>query len=203
MAGSPEAAAAAAGIAGRVKLLGSQGLEVSKQGLGCMGMRGFYGPPKPEQEMVKLIHHAIDSGITFLDTADVYGPFDNEILLGKVRSFPSIETTAFLYASRFRAPVTGNPIGQGLVSKEMLESVSMCFDARCVPRFQALKGRRQGVQLATKFGIVFEDGKMSARGDAAYVCSSCEASLRRLDVDYIDLYYQHRIDTTVPIEVTV
>ena len=68
---------------GRVKL-GSQGLEVSEQGLGCMGMSAFYGSPKPEHEMIELIHHAIDSGITFLDTSDVYGPFLNEILLGKV-----------------------------------------------------------------------------------------------------------------------
>ena len=68
---------------GRVKL-GSQGLEVSEQGLGCMGMSAFYGPPKPEHEMIELIHHAIDSGITFLDTSDMYGPFLNEILLGKV-----------------------------------------------------------------------------------------------------------------------
>jgi aryl-alcohol dehydrogenase-like predicted oxidoreductase len=89
--------AAAAGIAGRVKL-GSQGLEVSKQGLGCMGMSAFYGPPKPEQEMVKLIHHAIDSGITFLDTSDVYGPLHNEILLGKVRSFDG--NRCILYASQ-------------------------------------------------------------------------------------------------------
>ena len=68
---------------GRVKL-GSQGLDVSEQGLGCMGMSAFYGPPKPEHEMIELIHHAIDSGITFLDTSDSYGPFLNEILLGKV-----------------------------------------------------------------------------------------------------------------------
>jgi aryl-alcohol dehydrogenase-like predicted oxidoreductase len=70
-------------------------------------------------------------------------------------------------------------------------------------RFQALKGRRHEVQLATKFGAFFEDGKMLIRGDPAYVRSACEASLQRLNVDYIDLYYQHRIDTTVPIEVTV
>lgn len=64
--------------------LGSQGLEVSAQGLGCMGMSAFYGPPKPEEEMVALIHHAVNSGITFLDTSDVYGPHTNEILLSKV-----------------------------------------------------------------------------------------------------------------------
>nr|XP_010910360.1 IN2-2 protein-like [Elaeis guineensis] len=63
--------------------LGSQGLEVSAQGLGCMGMSAFYGPPKPETDMIALIHHAVRSGVTFLDTSDVYGPFTNEILLGK------------------------------------------------------------------------------------------------------------------------
>ena len=67
----------------RIKL-GSQGLEVSAQGLGCMDMSALYGPPKPEQDMIRLIHHAIDSGVTFLDTSDVYGPFTNEILIGKV-----------------------------------------------------------------------------------------------------------------------
>uniref|UniRef100_A0A2N9GJR1 NADP-dependent oxidoreductase domain-containing protein n=1 Tax=Fagus sylvatica TaxID=28930 RepID=A0A2N9GJR1_FAGSY len=66
----------------RIKL-GSQGLEVSTQGLGCMGMSAFYGPPKPEQDMIALIPHAVDSGVTFLDTSDSYGPFTNEILLGK------------------------------------------------------------------------------------------------------------------------
>ncbi|KAL6342447.1 hypothetical protein AAG906_011137 [Vitis piasezkii] len=119
--------------------LGLQGLEVSAQGLGCMGMSAFYGPPKPEQDMIALIHHAVNSGITFLDTSDIYGPFTNEILLGK-----------------------------------------------------ALKGgAREKVELATKFGIIYEDG------------ACCEASLKRLEVDCIDLYYQHRIDTRVPIEVTV
>ena len=67
----------------RIKL-GSQGLEVSAQGLGCMGMSAFYGPPKPESDMIALIHHAINSGITLLDTSDIYGPHTNEILLGKV-----------------------------------------------------------------------------------------------------------------------
>lgn len=72
---------------GRMKL-GSQGLEVSAQGLGCMGMSAYYGNPKPEPEMIALIHHAIQSGVTFLDTADIYGPHTNEILLGKVHSKP-------------------------------------------------------------------------------------------------------------------
>ncbi|KAL6344127.1 hypothetical protein AAG906_029795 [Vitis piasezkii] len=131
--------------------LGSQGLEVSAQGLGCMGMSAFYGPPKPEQDMIALIHHAVNSGITFLDTSDIYGPFTNEILLGK-----------------------------------------------------ALKGgAREKVELATKFGVIYEDRVRDARGDPAYVRACCEASLKRLEVDCIDLYYQHRIDTRVPIEVTV
>ncbi|KAH9697339.1 putative aldo-keto reductase 2 [Citrus sinensis] len=139
-----------AGAVKRIKL-GSQGLEVSAQGLGCVGMSGFYGPPKPESDMIALIHHAIDSGITLLDTSDSYGPHTNEILLGK-----------------------------------------------------ALKGGYRGrVELATKFGIRYEDGQYSYCGDPAYVRAACEASLKRLDVDCIDLYYQHRIDTKVPIEVTI
>ncbi|KAH7857392.1 hypothetical protein Vadar_012156 [Vaccinium darrowii] len=121
---------------GRMKL-GSQGLEVSAQGLGCMGMSAFYGPPKAEEEMIKLIHHAVNSGVTFLDTSDVYGPHTNEILLGK-----------------------------------------------------ALKGGRRGkVELATKFGVRFADGKTDLDGDPAYVRAPCEASLKRLDIDCIDLYY--------------
>ncbi|KAK4258174.1 hypothetical protein QN277_007650 [Acacia crassicarpa] len=135
---------------GRIKL-GSQGLEVSAQGLGCMGMSAFYGAPKPEPDMIALIHHAVQNGVTFLDTSDIYGPHTNEILLGK-----------------------------------------------------ALKGGvREKAELATKFGIIYVDGKREIRGDPAYVRASCEASLKRLEVDCIDLYYQHRIDTRVPIEVTV
>ncbi|XP_059445240.1 probable aldo-keto reductase 2 [Corylus avellana] len=135
---------------GRIKL-GSQGLEVSAQGLGCMGMSAFYGPPKPEEDMIALIHHAVHSGVTFLDTSDIYGPFTNEILLGK-----------------------------------------------------ALKGGvREKVELATKFGVCFGDGKMEIRGDSAYVRAACEASLKRLQLDCIDLYYQHRVDTRLPIEVTI
>jgi predicted oxidoreductase len=82
----------AAGRVGRIKL-GSQGLEVSAQGLGCMSMSGAYGPPKPEEDMIALIHHAVHSGVTFLDTSDIYGPFTNEILLGKV---PSLFFSFFL-----------------------------------------------------------------------------------------------------------
>ncbi|KAL6293623.1 hypothetical protein ACE6H2_001765 [Prunus campanulata] len=138
-----------AGGVRRIKL-GSQGLEVSAQGLGCMGMSAFYGAPKPDADMISLIHHAIDSGVTFLDTADMYGPFTNEILLGK-----------------------------------------------------ALKGGvREKVELATKFGIYFADNKMEVRGDPPYVRAAVEDSLKRLDVDSVDLYYQIRTDTTVPIEVT-
>ncbi|XP_031379098.1 probable aldo-keto reductase 2 [Punica granatum] len=133
----------------RIKL-GSQGFEVSAQGLGCMSMSAFYGSPKPEPDMIALIHHAVNSGITFLDTSDVYGPHTNEILLSK-----------------------------------------------------ALKGIRDRVQLATKFGAYFEGGKMHIRGDPTYVRAACEGSLKRLDVECINLYYQHRIDTRVPIEVTI
>ncbi|GLT87091.1 hypothetical protein SLE2022_051910 [Rubroshorea leprosula] len=114
-------------------------------------MSDSYGAPKPEPDMIALIHHAVNSGITFLDTSDVYGPHTNEILLGK-----------------------------------------------------ALKGGfRDTVELATKFGNIFVDGKREVRGDPAYVRAACEASLKRLGVDCIDLYYQHRIDTRVPIEVTM
>ncbi|XP_062225361.1 probable aldo-keto reductase 2 [Phragmites australis] len=130
--------------------LGSQGLEVSAQGLGCMGMSAFYGPPKPEPDMIALVHHAIASGVTFFDTSDFYGPHTNELLLGKAL--------------------------QG--------------------------GVREKVQLATKFGIS-SDGKREVHGDPAYVRAACEGSLKRLGVDCIDLYYQHRIDTRVPIEVTI
>ncbi|XP_021749213.1 probable aldo-keto reductase 4 [Chenopodium quinoa] len=131
--------------------LGSQGLEVSAQGLGCMGMSALYGPPKPEEDMIKLIHHAISSGITFLDTSDIYGPHTNEVLLGK-----------------------------------------------------AFKGGwREKVELASKFGVRYVDGKGEIRGDPAYVRAACEGSLKRLDIDCIDLYYQHRIDTNTPIEVTM
>ncbi|KAL2531062.1 auxin-induced protein [Forsythia ovata] len=134
----------------RIKL-GSQGLEVSAQGLGCMTMSSaVYGPTKPEPDMIKLIHLAINSGITFLDTSDFYGPYTNEVLLGK-----------------------------------------------------ALKdGMREKVELATKFGRRIVDGQMDICGDPAYVRVACEAWLKRLDTDCIDLYYQHRADTRVPIEVT-
>ncbi|KAI4311708.1 hypothetical protein MLD38_036583 [Melastoma candidum] len=132
--------------------LGSQGLEVSAQGLGCMGMSAAYGPPKSEPDMISLLHHAVHSGVTFLDTSDVYGPHTNEILLSKA-----------------------------------LE----------------VDGIRGSVELATKFGGSFSDGKWEICGDPHYARAACEASLKRLRVDCIDLYYQHRIDTRVPIEVTM
>lgn len=137
-------------VVGRMKL-GSQGLEVSRQGLGCMGMSMLYGPPKPEPDMITLIHHAIASGVTLFDTSDMYGPHTNEILLGK-----------------------------------------------------ALQGGVRGkVEVATKFGINLDGGNFDIRGDPAYVRAACESSLKRLAIDCIDLYYQHRIDIRVPVEVTI
>jgi aryl-alcohol dehydrogenase-like predicted oxidoreductase len=131
--------------------LGNEGLAVSELGLGCMGMSEFYGTTD-EDESIATICRAIDLGVTFLDTADMYGPFTNEKLVGK-----------------------------------------------------AIQGRREEVQLATKFGNVRgEDGSFrGVRGDAEYVRECCDASLRRLGVDHIDLYYQHRVDPETPIEETV
>ena len=128
-------------------------LTVSALGLGCMGMSEFYGPTD-EAEGIATIHRALDLGVTLLDTADVYGPLTNEILVGK-----------------------------------------------------AIKGRRDGVVVATKFGIVRDpETRRSAAASAASpsTCGRrCEASLKRLGVDTIDLYYQHRIDRSTPIEETV
>jgi aryl-alcohol dehydrogenase-like predicted oxidoreductase len=132
--------------------LGTQGLEVAAEGLGCMGMSEFYGQGD-DAESVAVIHRAIDRGVTMIDTADIYGPYTNEQLVG-----------------------------------------------------QALEGRRDDVILATKFGIVRDPENPGARGlngRPDYVRRSVEASLRRLNVDYIDLYYNHRIDPEVPIEETV
>ncbi|KAK9088027.1 hypothetical protein Syun_030421 [Stephania yunnanensis] len=138
-------------VVGRMKL-GSQGLQVSTQGLGCMGMSAFYGPPKPDHDMINLISHAVSRGITFLDTSDIYGPHTNETLLGKA-----------------------------------LASVSV----------------RDKAEIATKFGIFFDGAVRGIRGDPEYVRAACEGSLKRLGVDCIDLYYQHRVDTKLPIEVTI
>jgi aryl-alcohol dehydrogenase-like predicted oxidoreductase len=131
--------------------LGGEGLEVSMQGLGCMGMSEFYGD-SDEQEALATIERALELGVRFLDTADMYGPFTNERLVGR-----------------------------------------------------AIAGRRDDVVLATKFGNVRgENGqRLGVRGDAEYVHQACNASLERLGTDHIDLYYQHRVDTEVPIEETV
>ncbi|OFW09190.1 MAG: aldo/keto reductase [Acidobacteria bacterium RIFCSPLOWO2_12_FULL_59_11] len=131
--------------------LGKSGLIVSVLGLGCMGMSEFYGPVD-ERESIATIHRALDLGMNFLDTADVYGRGHNEELVGK-----------------------------------------------------AIRGRRQEVILATKFGNVRgSDGSfLGVNGTPEYVRAACEASLRRLGVDVIDLYYQHRVDPNTPIEETV
>jgi aryl-alcohol dehydrogenase-like predicted oxidoreductase len=131
--------------------LGSQGLTVSRQGLGCMGMSEFYGP-RDDAESIATIHRALELGVTLLDSADMYGPFTNEELVGR-----------------------------------------------------AIAGQRDQVVIATKFANVRgEDGSfLGVRGDPPYVREACEASLRRLGVDHIDLYYQHRADPNVPIDDTV
>ncbi len=133
------------------RALGKQGLKVSALGLGCMGMSDFYGSGD-EKESISVIHRALELGVNFFDTADMYGPFTNEKLLGK-----------------------------------------------------AIAGKRDQVILATKFGNVrAEDGSfLGISGKPDYVLKACDASLKRLGVDHIDLYYQHRVDTTVPIEDTV
>jgi aryl-alcohol dehydrogenase-like predicted oxidoreductase len=130
--------------------LGTEGLEVSELGLGCMGMSEFYGTGE-EAESIATIHRAIELGITFLDTADMYGPFTNEKLVGR-----------------------------------------------------AVAGRRDEVVLATKFGNErAEDGtRLGINGRPEYVREACDASLQRLGVDHVDLYYQHRVDPDTPVEET-
>ncbi|MEG3846838.1 aldo/keto reductase [Microcoleus sp. herbarium19] len=135
----------------QMRKLGNQGLMVSEMGLGCMGMSEFYGSTD-DREAIATIHHAIDLGINFLDTADMYGPFTNEQLVGK-----------------------------------------------------AIRDRRDRVIVATKFGNVrTSDGQfLGVSGKPDYVRSACDASLQRLGIDTIDLYYQHRVDPTIPIEETI
>jgi aryl-alcohol dehydrogenase-like predicted oxidoreductase len=135
----------------KTRKLGSQGLIVSELGLGCMGMSEFYSG-RDDAESMATLHRAIDLGVTFLDTADMYGPFTNEVLLGK-----------------------------------------------------AIQDRRDKVIIATKFGNqrTADGGWLGINGQPDYVQQSCDASLQRLGVETIDLYYQHRVDPRVPIEETI
>ncbi|MBP3983951.1 aldo/keto reductase [Pseudoxanthomonas helianthi] len=138
----------------QTRTLGRNGPTVSALGLGCMGMSAFYGGRGDDAESIAVIHRALDRGVTLLDTADMYGPHTNEMLVGKAIAGP----------------------------------------------------RREQVFLATKFGIRLDPNDPHARGvdgRPEYVQAACEGSLKRLGVDHIDLYYQHRVDPQVPIEDTV
>ncbi|CBA17434.1 aldo/keto reductase [Xanthomonas albilineans] len=137
----------------QTRALGRNGPRVSALGLGCMGMSAFYGGRSDDNAAIAVIHAALERGVSLIDTADMYGPHTNEVLVGK-----------------------------------------------------ALTGRREQAIVATKFGIKLDPANPAARsieGRPQYVQSACEASLRRLGVDHIDLYYQHRVDPNVPIEDTV
>jgi aryl-alcohol dehydrogenase-like predicted oxidoreductase len=131
--------------------LGTEGLEVARIGLGCMGMSWSYGIPAEENEAIKVIHRALELGVNFFDTAEIYGPFKNEELLGR-----------------------------------------------------ALKGRRENVIVATKFGFDIKDGQSTGtNSQPKHLKEVADASLKRLGIEVIDLFYQHRVDKNVPIEETV
>ncbi|WP_156952719.1 aldo/keto reductase [Maridesulfovibrio frigidus] len=136
----------------KFQILGNSDIKISSIGLGCMGLSEFYGEPTSEAEATKLIHHAMECGVNFFDTADMYGAGHNEKLIAA-----------------------------------------------------ALKGRREQAVIATKFGIVREGNEYARNvcGKPEYVRKSCHDSLRRLNTDYIDLYYIHRIDADTPIEETI